>query len=57
MYLASLPLLLTNPWNNKPSMNLILTMRADDDEKMKSGGSEIPNYKMPWRILTAGFEL
>ena len=45
MYLASLPLLLTNPRINKPSTSLILTMSADDN-KMKSGGSEIPNCKM-----------
>jgi hypothetical protein len=32
-------------------------MRADDDEKMKSGGSEIPNCKTTRRTLMAGFEL
>lgn len=57
MYLASSPLLLTNTWNNKPFMNLILTMRVDDDDKMKRGGSEIPKYKMTQRTLTAGYEL
>jgi len=32
-------------------------MRGDNDEKMKSGGSEIPNCKMTGRTLMAGFEL
>jgi len=32
-------------------------MRVDDNEKMKSGGSEIPNCKMTRGTLMAGFEL
>jgi hypothetical protein len=32
-------------------------MRADDDEKIKSSGSEIPNCKMTQRRLMAGCEL
>ena len=56
MYLASLPLLLTNPRIKKPSTNLILTVRADDD-KLKSRGRDISNCKMTRKTLMAGFEL